>query len=178
MKKEKDIDKLVDVAVLKSSGVYPSEERLSRGPVAVIECQQEIPCNPCETICPKGVIFVGDPITNLPKFINIDICSGCGLCVVACPGLAIFILDKNYSKKEAAVTIPYEMYPIPEKGEEVDALDRNGKKICRGKVVKIRNNKKFNNTSLVTISIYKKFADEVRFFKINKSERNQINKIH
>ena len=26
---------------------YPSEERFAKGPVAVTECVQEIPCNPC-----------------------------------------------------------------------------------------------------------------------------------
>ena len=29
----------------------PSKERYEKGPVAVIECVQEIPCNPCEAAC-------------------------------------------------------------------------------------------------------------------------------
>ena len=36
--------------------VTPSKERLSKGPVALIECFQEIPCNPCYTSCKKGAI--------------------------------------------------------------------------------------------------------------------------
>ena len=37
----------------------PSEERMKLGPVACIECLQQIPCNPCEEACPRGAITVG-----------------------------------------------------------------------------------------------------------------------
>ena len=36
----------------------PSAERMGRGPVVVIECAQEIPCNPCEGLCKQGAIIV------------------------------------------------------------------------------------------------------------------------
>ena len=51
---------------LEESPGYPSQKDLKRGPVAVIECTEEIPCNPCETVCKRGAIVVGEPITNLP----------------------------------------------------------------------------------------------------------------
>lgn len=68
---------------------FPSEEEMKKRPIAVIECVQGIPCNPCETACPFGAIEVGEPITNLPRLLT-DKCQGCGLCIPACPGLAIF----------------------------------------------------------------------------------------
>ena len=37
-------------------GVVPPPERLERGPVIIIECVENIPCNPCVDACPKGVI--------------------------------------------------------------------------------------------------------------------------
>ena len=37
-------------------GITPPEDRLNRGPVAVIECFQKIPCNPCYTKCISGAI--------------------------------------------------------------------------------------------------------------------------
>ena len=37
---------------LKNCFGIPSEERMKKGRVAVIECVQEIPCNPCEGTCP------------------------------------------------------------------------------------------------------------------------------
>ena len=58
------------------SGV-PSEARMRRGRVACIECVQEIPCNPCEGICPVGAITVGEQITNLPH-LQEQKCTGCG----------------------------------------------------------------------------------------------------
>ena len=157
---KKYIDKL-----RKSSG-WSSDERLNRGPVAVIECIEEIPCNPCETVCPKNSITVGSPITNLPKFH--DICTGCGKCLVVCPGLAVFMIDRTYSETEASITIPYELIPLPNKGDIVIALNRMGEPVCKGKVLKINSNKNYNKTNLVTISIPKKYSDEVRFFKLEK----------
>ena len=47
---------------------YPTEEDFKRGPMAVIECPQEIPCNPCETSCRFNAIHVGKPITTIPQF--------------------------------------------------------------------------------------------------------------
>jgi len=37
--------------------VFPCEKRLSLGSVAVIECYQSIPCDPCATACPRGAIL-------------------------------------------------------------------------------------------------------------------------
>lgn len=51
---------------LRGASGIPSQERMKKGPVAVIECVQEIPCNPCENACPFGAIKIGDPITNCP----------------------------------------------------------------------------------------------------------------
>ena len=32
---------------IKEATGWPSEERLAKGPVAICECVQQIPCNPC-----------------------------------------------------------------------------------------------------------------------------------
>ncbi len=151
---------------LKKSPGYPSEERLEKGPVAIIECLEDIPCNPCETVCPKKSIKVGRPITNLPEF-N-DVCSGCGKCMVVCPGLAIFMVDRSFSDSEAAISIPYELLPLPVKEDKIIALNRNGEYVCKGRVDRVKTGKSFNNTNIVTILVPKKFSDEVRFFKLIK----------
>ena len=149
---------------LKQSPGWPSDKDFEKGPVAVIECIQEIPCNPCETVCPKNCIKVGDPITNLPKFKGN--CSGCGKCVIECPGLAIFIIDKNFSEKSASIILPYELLPLPKKGDVVIALDREGNEVCEALVQRVNTSKSFNKTALITIVVPKEFIDEVRFFKI------------
>ena len=144
---------------LREAGRYPSEERLRKGPVAVIECCQNIPCNPCEEACRFGAITVGDPITNLP-YLDESKCVGCGVCITKCPGLAIFVVDK--SKEEALVSFPFEYLPLPEKGDTVKAVDRAGRVVCSAKVVRINNAKANDCTPVVTIAVPKEAADDVR----------------
>jgi len=139
----------------------PSKERLAQGPVVVIECAQEIPCNPCEAACPNGAIKVGEPITNLPVLAE-EKCTGCGLCIAACPGQAIFVIDMTYSEAEATVQLPYEFLPLPAKGDLVDGLDREGQKICTARVLKVLNPKKFDRTPVITIAVPKECAMAVR----------------
>ena len=65
---------------------FPSVERIDKGPVAVVECYQKIPCNPCQTACPFGAINIGCDINNIPER-DENVCTGCGMCVAKCPGL-------------------------------------------------------------------------------------------
>jgi len=90
----------------------PTQERYEKGPVAVIECVQEIPCNPCEAACRFGAISVGDPITNLPA-LDSSKCTGCAICVSKCPGLAIFVVNKAYGAATATVAFPYNIFRHP-----------------------------------------------------------------
>lgn len=149
---------------LERFNLIPSEERYKKGTVAVIECIQEIPCNPCEAACPQGAIRIGSPITSLPE-INEELCTGCGVCIAKCPGLAIFTIDKTYSDTEATVSFPYEYIPLPVKDEIVEAVNREGKVVCKGKVVKVLNPKSYDRTPVVTVAIQKEFADDVRSMK-------------
>lgn len=142
----------------------PSEERIAKGPVAVIECVQEIPCNPCEAACPFGAIKVGRPITNLPQ-LDEEACTGCGVCIAACPGLAIFKIDETYSEREALVEFPYEYYPLPAKGDTVTVVNRFGEAVGKGTVVSVKQPKKFDNTAVIGVRVAKELADQVRGMK-------------
>ncbi len=150
---------------LQASPGYPSEKRFGAGPVAVIECIQEIPCNPCESACRFNAILVGKPITNLPRLVE-EKCRGCGECIPACPGLAIFVVNENYSPAEGTVSIPYEYLPLPETGSIVCALDRCGERVCSARVIRVSNPGKNNGTAVVTIVVPKKFSNKVRGFRI------------
>lgn len=117
-----DMFEAVTVEELRKYPGYPSESRFSKGMVAVIECDQEIPCNPCEDLCPHNAIVIGSPITELPV-LKEDLCTGCGLCVAGCPGQAIFMVDKaSYGDKDI-VGIPYEYLPAPKVGDIVRAAN-------------------------------------------------------
>ena len=151
----------ITIEELKKFNMLPSDQRYKKGPVAVVECIQEIPCNPCESACAKNAIKIGTPITLLPV-LDEDACSGCGVCVAECPGLAVFLVDKTYSETEATVAFPYEYTPLPEAGAEVQAVNRKGEIVGKGKVIKVLNPKSYNRTPVVTISVAKELVDEVR----------------
>lgn len=146
---------------LKELRDVPSAARYAKGPVAVIECVQEIPCNPCETSCAFHAICVGDPIVNLPCLAE-EKCTGCCMCVAKCPGMAVFVVNKAYSETTATVAFPYEYYPLPETGAAVHATNRAGEVVCEGTIVKVMNPAAFDHTPVVTVEIPKAFADEVR----------------
>lgn len=146
---------------IKVANGWPTEERFAQGPVAIAECVQEIPCNPCEGACPFHAITVGEPITNTPQ-IDRGKCTGCGMCVAACSGLAIFVVDKTYSETEATISFPFEYLPLPEKGDVVDALSRGGEFVCKGTVVRVMNPVRNDHTPVITMAVPKAHIDEVR----------------
>ena len=152
---------------LKELSGVPSQGRLGKGPVAVVECNQEIPCNPCQAACPRQAIRV-DELTSVPV-LDEDKCNGCGTCVAPCPGLAIFVVDMTYSDGEALVTMPYEFLPYPEVGEKVDALDRGGRRICEGTIEKVRTPKKNDRTAVVSVAVPKKYGMEARAIRRRRS---------
>ncbi len=144
---------------LRNSPGFPTREQLRKGPVAIIECIEEIPCNPCEASCPQGAITIGENITNLPK-LDFEKCIACGMCIAACPGLAIYIKDYTYSETMALLSFPYEYYPLPQVGDTVQAVDRHGKYVCDAKVIRVRNPKSNDHTAIVTIEYPKEHFDE------------------
>ena len=140
----------------------PSAERIKKGTVACIECAQEIPCNPCEEACPYGAITVGKPITNLP-ILDEDKCIGCGTCIAACPGLAIFMV--NGAKDQAEISFPYEYYPLPTKGGTAQCVDRAGNVIVDGKVLRVLKSPKFDATAVITVQVPMEYINIVRSIK-------------
>lgn len=139
----------------------PDKARLEKGPVAVIECAQEIPCNPCEPACPFGAIRVGQPITNLPA-LDGEACTGCGACIARCPGLAIFKVHKNYTDATALVEFPYEYFPVPQAGQTVRCAGRDGAYVVDGRVVRVSKPKKNDGTTVVAVEIPKAYCMQVR----------------
>jgi Fe-S-cluster-containing hydrogenase component 2 len=135
-----------------------------RGAVAVIECVEDIPCNPCEEACPNGAIVVGDDITRVPRFYE-ERCTGCGLCIPACPGLAIFVIDQSEGE-DAIIKMPYEFLPVPREGQQVQALDRQGRAVCRGTVTKVVDASGYNKTIVLHLAVPRQHVMDVRGIKM------------
>ena len=137
----------------------PTDEQLKKG-VAIIECVQKIPCDPCVAVCPVSAISMND-INDTPK-IDFNKCTGCKRCVGICPGLAIFVVKLKDNK--ALITLPYEFLPIPKVGDKVTALNREGKSKDTAKIVKVNTS---NKTTVLTIEVKKDLAMDVRNIKMD-----------
>jgi Fe-S-cluster-containing hydrogenase component 2 len=146
----------------------PAVERLKKGPVAVIECIEEIPCNPCVESCPQGAISMPGGLNAVP-ILDGEKCTGCGLCISACPGLAIFVLDLTEGREQARVMFPYEFIPFPQKGERVVALDRQGNELGPAEVLRVQQGKRLDRTCIITIAVPREWALAAR--NIRRAER-------
>lgn len=119
-------------------------------PKAIIECYKEIPCNPCSTSCPFDAITVPEDINVRPE-IDYDKCTGCGICVYNCPGLAITVRQLKDGKVK--MKIPYEFSPLPEVGESLKVMNRAGERITDAIIKKVLNKDRQNKTALIEFEI-------------------------
>ena len=141
--------------------VTPPPERRARGPVVMVECFQRIPCDPCHEACKFGAIKEFLDLNDLPD-VDWDKCTGCGLCVAACPGLAIFVIDETAGESECLIAMPHEFSPLPKKGETVKLLDRGGIAVASGTVERVIPGAKPSGTPVVWVRAPKQFSLVVR----------------
>lgn len=131
----------------------------------MIECFQKIPCDPCVHACRFGAILQMNDINDIPR-VDLQRCTGCGACVAACPGLAIFVVDETYSEGECLIAIPYEFLPLPQKGEELCLLDRRGEPCGKGYAERVIRGRKPEGTSVVWVRAPKDLALVARNFRV------------
>ena len=152
--------------ILRSKPGQVIEERIpaeDTGIFPIFHCSQEIPCNPCTSICPKGAIRIeGDDILGLPTF-DKSACIACEQCVAICPGLAVTLVD--YRKKDAEgllVSIPYEFPKAKIKeGDMVTVLDTLGAVLGHVPVVKVRAPKFADHALLVKVKAPSEIAKRI-----------------
>ncbi len=135
----------------------PGDER---GVMPILHCDQEIPCNPCSSVCPKGSINMErGKITGLPWFDEEKGCIGCLSCVGICPGLAITLVDYRDDPDRPTVTLPYEVWRDEvEVGKEVPVLDEEGGVLGRYRVERVVSNPRFPGTLMVQLKMEKGVA--------------------
>ncbi len=128
------------------SGVHP-----------VFHCDQEIPCNPCTSVCPQGLIHIDeDDIRQVPTYLGAAVaeaCLGCERCVRICPGLAITLVDPRKDAENPLVTIPFEFGTESlREGESVTVLDAGGEVLGNVEVARVRRaGRGADGTSLVKV---------------------------
>lgn len=166
-------DEGIDISENLLTHGYVSDDEITRFPGfrkqvkvhPVIECTQNIPCNPCQDACKKGCISIGDNITSLPISVEGSECINCGMCVASCSGQAIFLVAEDTETGYGEVTIPYEFLPLPQKGDKGYGLSRSGERICDVEITNVRSSKAFDGTNLVTMKVPMEYIDRARFYK-------------
>ncbi|MCP3875919.1 MAG: FAD-dependent oxidoreductase [Desulfobacteraceae bacterium] len=163
-------------AILKSHpGPVQEIEALSQeeGIFPVIHCKQEIPCNPCSTVCQEGSIqMIGDPIKGRPKFDGK--CKGCMKCLAICPGLAITLVDYRKDKDTPIVFLPYEISNIEvKKGDKISLVNIDGNPLGTYPVLGARATKDSNQTQIVRVKVPKDIAKKVVAFTIQREKTSQ-----
>jgi len=151
------------------AAVTPFYDRFLEGPVALIECFQKIPCDPCVKACKRNAITMTEDINGLPV-VNTDLCNGCALCITQCPGLAVFVIDKTFSKTHALVRLPYEYLPLPQENYYVKGLSRSGEELGDFKVNKVTSGGTKNKTYIISLEVPKELAMQVRDIKTGDME--------
>ena len=123
--------------------------------------------DPCYHSCGFGAIREFESINDIPE-VDLDKCTGCGICVGSCPGLAIFVVDETFSETECLIALPYEFIPLPAKGGEVLLLNRAGEEVGKGKVHIVVPGKKPAGTSVIFFSkgLQRELSMEVRNVKV------------
>lgn len=164
-----DKEKLFNSGILvehMEGAILPPQEQWEKkkGGYVVIECPKRIPCNPCYTSCPTGAVLPFEDINDTPK-IDYTKCTGCGICVSRCPGLACFVIDLTYAEDKAVIKLPYELIPLPEKGQKVKCLNRFGEEVSEGEVSAVTEPSK-DKTYVVSVIIPKELTDEIRAIKV------------
>lgn len=137
----------------------------------IMHCYQEIPCNPCISVCPSGAIKLDDAlgsIMDLPLYTGED-CTRCGQCVAVCPGLAISVAKKLYGEW-AEVVLPHEFIPTFHENEFVPLTDTDGNFIEKGEVIKIQFNKKYK-TYLITFKVLLQNAVKIAGIRVQDTDK-------
>lgn len=142
---------------------------LPEGVVPIFHCSQEIPCDPCSSLCPHGLIVVDKKdIRSVPTFIgNNYCCEVCEKCVAGCPGLAITLVDYRTNPEKPIVSIPYEFSSeMITRDDIVTILDTEGNSLCDTDVFDIHSIKTSDRTMIIQVETDKETAPHIAGIRI------------
>ncbi len=151
--------------------VDPDLPDLEEGVFPIMHCTQEIPCDPCSTVCPRHLIHVDQTdIRHLPEvdYFAEKGCIACGRCVAVCPGLAVTLVDYRKGNQNALVTLPFEQDPLSvAEGDEIELTSTEGMALGKATIQTIKKIKDYaNGTSLLTVEVPRAIAKQVSGLRI------------
>lgn len=155
--------------ILKSRpGATVAEELPEReeGVFPVLHCVQEIPCNPCVSVCPQGdIVIKSTDLRALPEYVGWEIgktCTGCEQCVAICPGLAITTVDYRKNAQQPLVTIAHEYgRESIQVGDRVAVVDMEGNPLGEVEVAQVRAPKSADRRLLVRVRAPAEIARQI-----------------
>jgi len=149
----------------------PDDSSPETGIMPVIHCHQQIPCNPCVSVCKQGVIHIpGDSFLEKPQVVNNE-CIGCNKCLFVCPGLAISLVDYREDQENPTVSLAYEVYNYEyKKGDAVPLTDYEGNRLQEAIVIDTAIGKASRKTQIIKVRVPKDIAKQVAGFRIQKDE--------
>ncbi len=165
--------------ILKSRpGRTISEElpEVTAGVLPIIHCTQEIPCNPCSSLCPHGLIFVDTKdIRQIPSFLgNSYCCEACERCVAGCPGLAITLVDSRGNPAMPIVSIPYEFTREEiRKSDIVTVLDTEGTPLADLEVLSVHSIANIDRTLVVQVQAPQEIANRIAGIRVQEPSVTQ-----
>ncbi len=163
--------------ILKSRPGAVIEEMLpeaTEGVFPVLHCIQEIPCNPCTSVCPQNNIVIrSTDIRALPDYVGWEIgkdCLACDKCVAICPGLAVTLVDYRKDNEMPLVTVPLEFSPKTiSAGDRVPVVDIDGNPLGEVEVAQVRNPKTADRRLLVRVRAPQEIAKRIAGIPVQKA---------
>jgi len=183
IKTEEDLKKLQKYSeIMKAKPPPPVDIDFSHkeeGIFPVFYCNQEIPCNPCTTVCPNEQIeTIDDLITQLPYFKDDQECIGCGKCVAVCPGLVVLLKDYRKDKNNPFITFPLELTANKlEKNQKIIVVS-NDQELGEFKVHRTRILKEFPKTQLIKVKLPSEIAKQAVAIKLVESTYSEPTEIY
>ena len=150
----------------------PAEEKHASPVYPVLHCRQEIPCNPCVTVCPKKSIKLsGDSIMTTPRFSGE--CVGCFKCLLICPGLAVTLVDYRKDPEHPSVALPFEIgRGLVKKGDKVRLTGWEGADLGEAEVLDVKDFKA-ENTLIVIVKASPETANLAVSLKLYPAEAGE-----
>lgn len=175
--KETEIDesyyKKAEILKSRPGKIYPEPvTEITDNYTPILHCYQEIPCNPCISVCPSGAIKLKDvlgSIMDLPYFEGE--CTRCGQCIAVCPGLAISVAKRLYGEF-AEVILPHEFIPNFSANEFIPLTDIDGNYLEKGEVMRINYSKKYK-TYLISLKVSIENATKIAGIRIQDEEKTK-----
>lgn len=146
------------------------EEKSGKGNrYLVMDCLEQIPCNPCEEVCRRGAVAIGENLNGVPVF-TAEKCDGCGACITICPGSCIYLVEEA-GEGRARVTMAHDRLPRPAEGSEVALVGRGGETVGQGIVCRVKNTRTDRHLWQVTVETSAEAAGSTRGFRQGEEAR-------